>query len=83
MQKIKLIVACQYGDKENILGYILPELPNSLQILHASVLRGANVGLLAGSVPLPEKWRLASAQDFADFRVSFDGFENDRYEYAD
>lgn len=83
MQKIKLVVACQYSDKENILGYILPELPNSLQILHASVLRGAVVDRLAGSISLPEKWRLATGEDFKDFLVSFDGYKNDRYEYAD
>lgn len=83
MQKIKLVVACQYGDKENILGYILPELPNSLQILHASILRGAVADRLCGSVCLPEKWRLASADDFQEFRVSFDGYKNDRYEYAE
>lgn len=83
MQKIKLVVACQYGDTENILGYILPELPNSLQILHASALRGAVVDRLAGSISLPKKWRLATEQDFERFAVSFVGFKNDHYEYAD
>lgn len=83
MQKIKLVVACQYGDKENILGYILPELPNSLQILHASVLRGAVVDRLAGSISLPPKWRLATEQDFERFAVSFNGFNAEGYEYAD
>ena len=72
--KIKLVV---YNG--HTLGYILPELPNSVQILHSSPLKGA-----VGTTNLQnnfhinklEEVRLASEKDFADFRVCFDGYKN-------
>lgn len=80
--KIKLVVY-----KEHTLGYILPELPNSVQILHSSPLKGA-----IGTTNLQNNYhinnlneiRLASEKDFDDFRVDFKGYDDKQiYEYED
>ena len=69
------------------LGYIAPELPNYVQVLQASVLRGSARcsplssmdSILIGKL---DNIELASEKDFDDFRVSFRGFENEKeYEY--
>jgi len=56
---------------ENILGYIIPTIPNDLQILHASVLKGATTDRLQGSLSISslDKIRVAKLEDFIDFRV--------------
>lgn len=80
--KIKLVVY-----KEHTLGYILPELPDSVQILHSSPLKGA-----IGTTNLQDNYhinnlneiRLASEKDFDDFRVDFKGYDDKQvYEYED
>ena len=80
--KIKLVVY-----KEHTLGYILPELPNSVQILHSSPLKGAN-----GTINLQDNYhinnlneiRLASEKDFDDFNVDFKGYDDKEvYEYSE
>lgn len=80
--KIKLVVY-----KEHTLGYILPELPNSVQILHSSPLKGAN-----GTTNLQDNYhinnlneiRLASEKDFDDFNVDFKGYDDKEvYEYSE
>ena len=73
-EKIKLVVY-----KEHTLGYILPELPDSVQILHSSPLKGA-----IGTTNLQNNFqinnlneiRLASESDFDAFGISFDGYKN-------
>jgi hypothetical protein len=78
-KKIKLVVA-----EGHTLGYILPELPNHLQILQSSILRGAPTHYPSGvdSVMLPKNNRLATPKDFDDFRVYFGSFSNkDQYEW--
>ncbi len=74
--RIKLVVI-----DDHTLGYILPERPNSAQILHSSILKGS-LGLDSGSsVNLKNrKVRLASEKDFDDFRVLFtpQGFGNSK-----
>lgn len=73
--RIKLVVA-----EGHTLGYIIPSLPNYLQILKASTLMGSYYG--DGSIMLPKDHRLATAQDFQNFNVSSKGFMNpDEYEY--
>ena len=80
--KIKLVVY-----KEHTLGYILPELPNSVQILHSSPLKGAN-----STTNLHDNYhinnlneiRLASEKDFDDFNVDFKGYDDKEvYEYSE
>ncbi len=54
---------------ENILGYICG---NFLGILHASILKGANVCRLSGTTYLPidkSRIRPATLKDFEEFRV--------------
>lgn len=80
--KIKLVVY-----KGHTLGYILPELPNSVQILHSSPLKGAN-----STTNLQDNYhinnlneiRLASDKDFDDFNVDFKGYDDKEvYEYSE
>lgn len=84
MSKIKLIVFDEW-----VLGYVLPEFPNDVQILHASILKGRRyIDHLASSLPIARtsKVRLASPKDFEDYRVLFtdNGYGNKAiYEYAE
>lgn len=79
--RIKLVVY-----KEHTLGYIDPALPNSVQILHSSPLKGSPRITSGDSFHINDKneIRLANEKDFDAFGVSFDGFRNDnRYEYTE
>jgi len=73
MERIKLVVF-----KNHTLGYILPELPNSVQVLHASILKGAPFELYPSSKQInsPDEIRLASEKDFNMFNHSFEGYNN-------
>jgi len=76
-KKIKLAV---YNN--HTLGYILPELPNYIQPLHVSILKGAPFETHPTSKIISKNdcVRLASEKDFEDFRCAFGSFEN-KYEY--
>ena len=81
MEKIKLVVF-----KNHTLGYIQPELPNTVQVLHASILKGAPCNDLYPSgkqINSMDEVRLATEQDFHSFRVSFEGYNKltEIYEY--
>jgi len=79
MSKIKLVVF-----KDHTLGYILPEIPNSVQHLHSSILRGAtfSVSKCNDIIDNPKDIRLATEKDFNEYNVSFIGFDNQNiYEY--
>lgn len=77
-EKIKLVVM-----NEHTLGYIFPEQPKYLHILHASILKGSTFPNDGQSVYIGRgaTIRLASEQDFNDFRVVMNGYKSDEYEY--
>jgi hypothetical protein len=64
--KIKIVVL-----NEHTFGYILPELPTDVQILHSSILKGSPFGINQSSAPIRsgDVIRLATSQDFNEFRV--------------
>lgn len=78
-EKTKLVVI-----DEHTLGYIEPG-SDYAGVLHASVLRGSHLQtpvLIKSNGVKYHKVRLASKKDFDDFRVSFDGYNNeDVYEF--
>ncbi len=74
MQRTRLVVM-----DNHTLGYILPG-SDYVGVLHSSVLRG---GGYSGCIHQKGHLiRTATPQDFEDFRVSFDGFDNtEEYEF--
>ena len=78
MERTKLVVF-----NEHTLGYILPQLPERVQILHTSILRGSyytdrSVIYVSDGVVRP-----ASEKDFDAYRVHFGGFNNsDKYDFV-
>lgn len=81
--RIKLVVV-----DECILGYIIPEIPKSVAVLHASILKGAiqysgsAPGMIEPFSTFGRKIRLASEKDFEDYRCVFGAFGCDlEYEY--
>lgn len=81
MERIKLVV---YNN--HTLGYILPELPNYVSVLHSSILKGAPCNDFQPSskfINSVDEIRLANEKDFNDFRVSFQGYDKltEIYEY--
>lgn len=79
-EKARLVVL-----NEHTLGIINPAFPDTVNHLHASVLKGAtNTAPGASSLIGPsDTVRLASAADFDNFRVRMDGYlRSARYIYA-
>lgn len=78
MKQIQLVVF-----NEHTLGYILPEMPKYVCVLHQSILKGAPFNLHPDSnyISPSDKIRLATEQDFNDYRVSVEGFNNDPETY--
>jgi hypothetical protein len=78
MERIKLVVF-----NEHTLGYILPEQPNRVCILHTSILKGSYLSNSSTIYASDGKVRLATEQDFNSFRVSFEGYNKltEIYEY--
>lgn len=67
---------------EHTLGYILPEMPDVVQILHTSILRGSYYTDRSRIYVSDGVVRLASKKDFDDYRVCFNGFNNsEKYEF--
>lgn len=70
--KIKLVV----GD-EHTLGYIQPN-SQFVSVLHSSILKGSPFGLNPSNLLTSQfkSIRLATPQDFEEFKICFKGFEN-------
>ena len=79
MERIKLVVF-----NEHTLGYILPEQPERVCILHTSILKGSYLSNSSTIYVSDGTVRLASEQDFNSFRVSFQGYDKltEIYEYG-
>ena len=78
MERVKLVVF-----NEHTLGYILPEQPERVCILHTSILKGSYLSDRSGIYVSDGTVRLANEQDFHSFRVSFQGYDKltEIYEY--
>lgn len=81
MERVKLVVF-----NNHTLGYIQPELPNYVNVLRASILRGAPCNDFhpdSKVIGSKDEIRLASEKDFDSFNVSFNGYKNlpEVYEY--
>lgn len=65
--------------KEHTLGYILPDLPDRVQVLHQSILKGATFKTLPDFEQITSKKdiRLASEKDFEEYRVCMDGYKKE------
>ena len=79
MEKIKLVVYNEYA-----LGYIMPELPDTVCTLSDRVTLGAPFRVMDEPyyIGANDTVRLASKKDFETFRVVFDGYDNPQeYEF--
>lgn len=75
--KIRFVV-----QDENLLGYIIPQLPNEVQILATSIIKGSIYSWMDGSAPsYPSRQRPATLHDFQTFRISADEYVKDTERY--
>lgn len=78
-EKIKLVVV-----ENHTLGYILPEIPSGVCILHTSILKGSPYSDSSHILVENHNVILATEKDFENFRCVFGSFGNgDTYEYND
>jgi len=78
MERTKLVVF-----NEHTLGYIQPETPYKVSILHTSILRGSYYTDRSVIYVSDGTIRLATEKDFEDYRVCFKGFNNpEKYEFS-
>lgn len=62
----------------NVLGYVYSEEDTIFWVLQSSIIRGGPAGVYSLPVPIDKtRWRPATREDFADFRVSPVGHIND------
>lgn len=68
---------------ENTLGYVNPVQPNMMFVLACitNLKTGQGNSPLNGPIMLPNNVRPATKQDFDTFRVSSNGYENDKDRY--
>jgi hypothetical protein len=83
---VKIVVVRQYGN-ECIIGFIHPQIPTKgyyrVEVLHASVLKGANYASQAIE-PIcthESEFRLATVKDLDDFNIAPNQYENRPAEY--
>lgn len=77
--KIKLVV---YNN--HTFGYILPEIPNEVQVLRDSILKGAPFAVHRDSFVINkgDKVRPVQRSDFDVYRICIDGYyEDDNYDF--
>ena len=77
---IKLVVL-----NEHTLGYIFPQLPNYVQVLHASILKGAPFELWPSRkhIGSQDTVRLASRKDFEAFNQNLEQYSSTgEYEFV-
>jgi ribose 5-phosphate isomerase RpiB len=76
--QITIVVA-----NENTLGYIFPEQKSTIHVLHASILKGAHGWGNGSSISANQckSIRVATENDFNDYRVSSEGYKKDTQIY--
>ena len=70
--------------RERVLGYILPDRPDYVQVLKPSILKGDSGAWDSRLIVIPSDVRLATSKDAETFNFDFSQYDNDpiyNYEY--